>query len=885
MKPFPLCPLVFVGLGLLSKTALICISLAAVQPAQAANALARERIDFDADWRFHPGDPSELDEKSLLYATIKPWILPSGNAFRTTPAVRPTGTPPGENVVFAQADFQDQGWSAVTLPHDWGVTRGFNEDAPGQTGKLACWGAGWYRKHFDLAPADKQKQIFLDVDGAMSYATVWCNGRFVGGWPYGYASWRVDLTPYVKVGAGNVLAIRVCNPGDSSRWYPGAGIYRNVWLVKTRPEHVAQWGTSVTTSDVSTMSATVNVRIQVDNPTGDSVRLFTQIFPMGPDGTPKGAPVAVSTTTANSAFSKTGVFDMTLRVPNPKLWSVETPNLYCAVTGIARNDDVLDRYETVFGIRVAEFQADGGFFLNGRHVPIKGVCLHHDLGALGAAFNMRAAERRLMMLKEMGCNAIRTAHNPDAPEFLDLCDRMGFLVMDEFSDTWTIAKKPNGYAKLFKDWHEADLRAMIRRDRNHPSVIFWSIGNEVPEQLNPKGPEIAKALSAIVRSEDPTRLIAAGCDQIKAGANGFQKALTIFGYNYKPGEYKKVHEINPTLPIFGSETASTVSSRGEYAFPVSNNKADGKIGFQMSSYDLYAPAWATAPDTEFKGQDENPFVAGEFVWTGFDYLGEPTPFNTDLTVLSNFHTPEEKARAEKELKELGKIKSPSRSSYFGIIDLAGFKKDRFYLYQSRWRPELPMAHILPHWTWPGREGELTPVHVYTSGDEAELFLNGKSLGTKKKAPFEYRLRWDDVKYAPGTLNVVARKNGRDWAADTVVTAGSAAKVVLVAAPDAIKADGRDLLFVTATVVDKRGVLVPNAQNLISFSVDGPAQIVATDNGDATDLKPFTTAARNAFHGLALAILRPQTGGGRIAVKAMTDGLPDSELIVQSAPVK
>ena len=386
-------------------------------------------------------------------------------------------------------------------------------------------------------------------------------------------------------------------------------------------------------------------------------------------------------------------------------------------------------------------------------------------------------------------------------------------------------RKKNDYHLLFDDWHEKDLRAQIRRDRNHPSVILWSIGNEIGEQGNAEGHKLAAELAQIVHEEDPTRPVTAGANNLQAGYNGFQKTVDVFGYNYKPTEYGKFRQANPTIPLFASETASTVSSRGEYFFPVSEDKAMGRADFQVSSYDLYAPRWAWPPDVEFKGLDEFPFTAGEFVWTGFDYLGEPTPYGGDSTTLLNFTDPGEQARVAKELKELAKIRVPSRSSYFGIIDLAGFKKDRFYIYQARWRPDLPMAHILPHWNWPERVGQVTPVHVYTSGDEAELFLNGRSLGRKKRGQFEYRLRWDEVKYEPGELKVIAYKNGKRWAEDVMTTTGSAAKLSMQPDRATVRADGHDLSFVTVKITDANGLLVPRSHNLLRFTVAGPGEIV------------------------------------------------------------
>lgn len=836
----------------------------------------RVRESLDADWRFTKGDPAETGT-NLTYAAARPWLLPMQNPFTTNPPVASPKENLGGDVSYAQSGFDDSGWRKLNLPHDFGIEGPFQQALPGETGKLPWFGVAWYRKHFDLPISDAGKQIYLDVDGAMAYSTVWINGHCIGGWPYGYASWRVDLTPFVNVGGANTLAIRLDNPKDSSRWYPGGGIYRNVWLVKTLPIHVSHWGTHITTPQVSKDAATVSVQISVDNQavSDATVKVTTAIFELKADGTKAGKSVAeISTDGVKVAAGASGDLAQTITIPNPKLWDVEHPNRYVAVTTIVSEDRVMDVYETPFGVRTIQFTTDNGFLLNGRRVPLNGVCDHHDLGALGSAINTRALQRQLEILRSMGCNAIRTSHNPPAPELLDLCDRMGFVVMDEAFDCWRQHKKPKDYSRLFADWHEADVRAYVRRDRNHPCVILWSIGNEIDEQARPSAFPIAEDLAAAVRREDATRPITAACNHTEAGFNGFQHIVEVFGYNYKPFEYGKFRAANSGIPLFGSETASCISSRGEYFFPVSDDKSKGLADFQMSSYDLYAPRWATTPDAEFAGQDKNPFVAGEFVWTGFDYLGEPTPYNSDLSNLNNFSDPAEKARAEKELAELGKIPTPSRSSYFGIVDLAGFPKDRYYLYQARWRPDFRMAHILPHWNWTGREGEITPVHVYTSGDEAELFLNGKSLGRKKKDQFEYRLRWDDVKYEPGTLKVVAYKDGKKWATDEVQTTGPAAKLLLAADRSKITADGKDLSFITVTVADSEGRLVPRSKNHITFDLDGPGEIMAVDNGDPTSFEPFQAKERNAFNGLALVIVHASQPG-TITLKAQSDGLKDA----------
>lgn len=877
----PTSSLSFIGKLAGTFLALVCLGFAQ------SNDSPREQMPFNTDWRFVKGDPPGTGDR-LAYAKIKNWVVPTGGDFLNPgypKPQRPDGNL-GSDIAYTQTTFNDSAWRKLDLPHDWGIEGPFAQENPGETGKLPWWGVAWYRKHFNVPAEDTGKHVFLDIDGAMAYATVWLNGQFVGGWPYGYASWRVELTPFLKIGADNVIAIRLDNPPNSSRWYPGGGIYRNVWLVKTAPVHVAQWGTFVTTPILSKDAATVDVKVTLENEsTTTQVQLATVIYALDSVGHKLGEPVATASSVdpVRIAAGKQALVAQTLSIAQPKLWSIKQPNRYLAVTTVTQDGTVVDRYETPFGIRTIAFTADRGFLLNGEHVPIQGVCDHHDLGALGSAINVRALERQLEILREMGCNAIRTSHNPPAPELLDLCDRMGFVVMDEAFDCWAKGKKGNDYSVLFPDWHEKDLRALVRRDRNHPCVVLWSIGNEIREQGEPEGWKLASHLAAIVREEDRTRFVTAGFNNIASGYNGFQTAVDVTGFNYKPEEYPKFRQSAPQLPVIGSETSSCISSRGEYFFPVSENKADGRADFQMSSYDLYAPRWAFPPDVEFKGLDEAPFVAGEFVWTGFDYLGEPTPYNSDATNVLNFTDPAQQARAAKELAELKKIAVPSRSSYFGIVDLAGFKKDRFYIYQARWRPDLPMAHILPHWNWPDRVGEVTPVHVYTSGDEAELFLNGQSLGRKKRGPLEYRLRWDDVKYAPGELRVVAYKNGVKWAEDTVKTTGAAAKLTLSADRSTLQANGSDLAFITVTVADQNGLLVPRSKNRVAFTISGPAEIVATDNGDATSLEPFQAHERAAYNGLALVIVRTQAGRpGAITLKATSNGLTSAEIPLTSA---
>ena len=740
----------------------------------------------------------------------------------------------------------------LNLPHDWGVEQPFLQENPGETGKLAWWGQAVYSKTLSVSAEDLQKDLRLEVDGAFSNAKVYVNGAEAGGWPYGYASWAVELNPFVREG-DNLIEIKLDNKPESSRWYPGGGIYRNVWLTRSAKTAVAHWGTFVKADIRGTV--TIDITLKTDKPL--MAKVTTCIL---------GTSAQVVT---ESPVYDGRVLTQILEVEDPRLWYTDRPALYVARTTVETENGV-DVYDTPFGFRELEWREDG-FYLNGWKTFLKGVCLHHDAGALGAVWNEDAWVRRLQMLKAMGCNAIRCSHNPPAPELLDLCDKMGFLVMDELTDTWTWPKKENGYATLFDEWAEKDLVAMIRRDRNHPSVILWSIGNECGEQGDPTRWWIPQMLTDICHREDPTRLTTAGNDNPWAASQPYAATIDVYGFNYKPHLYEEFVRNHPGQPVIGSETASCISTRGYYRFPVEQEKDKGwsmEAPFQVSSYDLYAPGWASKPDYEWQYEDAVPQCAGEFVWTGYDYLGEPTPFNMDPSVLTNFHTEEEKEAFKKMVagwgQTIAEVPLPSRSSYFGIIDLAGFPKDRYYLYQARWRPNLPMAHILPHWTWPGREGQVTPVHVYSSGDEAELFVNGKSYGRIKKDG--YRFVWDQVVYQPGTVDVIVYKNGQLWARDRVCTAGKAA--MLLASVDYA---GEDLSFVTVDVADREGNLVPDADHLLTFSVKGPAQLVATDAGDPTSHVPFYSPSLPAFHGKASVIVR-RTGEGPITVVCSAKGL-------------
>lgn len=850
----------------------------------ANTSMVRERINMNRDWRYQIDDPDGTGT-ALHYSQLKPYLLPCANDFIIFGKryQRPEGNP-GENIAYVKSDFDDSEWRHLNLPHDWAIEGPFNIDYNGSTGKLPYWGIRWYRKTLELSQDDAGKQIYLDIDGAMSYASVWCNGQYVGGWPYGYASFRLDLTPYIKAGQKNVLAIRLDNPDDTSRWYPGSGIYRNVWLVKTSPVHVEQWGTFVRNQQVDSEIAVMEMGVNIENHAGKDVqvKLQTSVYLQGKDGRPVGEEVTQSMT-KDIAIKKDSWSSarFQFKVDKPKLWDIDTPNCYVAVSRVFMDGKEMDSYETPFGIRTIEFTHDQGFMLNGQKVAIKGVCMHHDLGALGAAFNEVAAERQLRIMKEMGANAIRTSHNPPAPELVALCDRMGLMMQLELADTWQKGKRKNDYNLLFDDWSEADMRSLVRHYRNHPSVIMWSIGNEMPDQATDQGVIIARNLTAYCHDEDPTRPTSLGCNKRDAVFRDIVNQVDIFGLNYFHKTYPVFKEQNPTRRYHASETSSATSSRGEYFFPVTTDVNDSRSGFQLSSYDMTTIGWGCAPEVQFKMNEEYPFMSGEFVWTGFDYLGEPTPYNKDLTNLLNFSDPNELEKARKELEELGKIKTPSRSSYFGIVDLCGFPKDRYYNYKSYWRPDVPTVHILPHWNWEERIDEITPVHIYTSGDAVELFLNGKSLGRREKAHSYDRLTWDDVRYEPGSLKAIAYKNGQKWAEELVETTGKPAALQVTAEKTELKSDGTDLSFIRVAVVDSQGRVVPRSKNHLKFSVTGPAEIIATDNGDATSLLPFQLSERDAYNGLALVILRSQyMKQGKVVLTVESKGLPKQKIALK-----
>lgn len=777
-------------------------------------------------------------------------------------------------------DFDDKQWEAVTVPHDWAIYGPFDRShdlqevavtqnletaasvKTGRTGGLPYVGVGWYRTTFE-APAGKL--VSLVFDGAMSEARVYVNGQEVCFWPCGYNSFHCDVTPYLnKEGAKNLLAVRLENRPQSSRWYPGAGIYRNVRVVATEAVHVPVWGTQLTTPHVSAEYASVCLKTTVEGAGTKDVRILTQI--LSPDGE------VVASKDNTMKINHGQPFEQNFLVDAPRLWSPETPYLYKAVSKIYVDGQQTDEYSTRFGIRSIELVADKGFFLNGQHRKFQGVCNHHDLGPLGAAINVAALRRQLTLLKDMGCDAIRTSHNMPAPELVELCDEMGFMMMVEPFDEWDIAKCENGYHRFFKEWAEKDMVNMLRQYRNHPSVVMWSIGNEVPTQCSPEGYKVASFLQDICHREDPTRPVTCGMDQVSCVlANGFAAMLDVPGLNYRTQRYVESYEKLPQNLVLGSETASTVSSRGVYKFPAELKKQAMYDDHQSSGYDLEACSWSNVPDEDFALADDYDWTLGQFVWTGFDYLGEPSPYDTDAW--------------------------PSHSSVFGIIDLASLPKDRYYLYRSIWNKRDNTLHVLPHWTWPGREGENTPVFVYTNYPEAELFVNGKSYGKQRKLTADearalqgkdslwlqrrYRLMWTDVPYEPGELKVVAYDNsGKKVEEKTVRTAGKPHHLEVVADRMTLSADGKDLAYITVRVVDKDGNLCPDDDRLVSFTVKGAGSFRAAANGDATCLDLFHLPRMHAFSGQLTAIVQSGAESGNLVFEAKAKGVKAGKLTLE-----
>jgi len=789
---------------------------------------------------------------------------------------------------WAQSAFDDSSWRDVRVPHDWGVDKPFDPDRPYGDAFLDVTGVGWYRCKFSVdggklkvKEADvacrlsnvpetevaipKNGRVYFECDGAMSHAMLFLDGKFLGGWPYGYTRWRVDLTEGL-LGTGNggrgtgehVVAIRCHNIPHSSRWYTGGGLYRDCRLLVCPEDHVVPGSVFITTPEVTAKRATVRVRYEM---------------------------------------SRSGKKDRSFVVQNPRLWDIDDPHLYTL-------DIEGDEYK--YGIRTISFNSDERRFqLNGRTMPLNGVSMHHDFGVLGAAWNREAQRRRLLLFKEAGVNAIRSSHNPPDEGLLELCDELGILVKDEVFDEWrktgAAGKRKNGYTNLFDVWHERDLRAWVRTDRNHPCVIMYSVGNEICEGFANIAPlseftALARSLARMVAEEDPTRPSVNANNNAVNYTNDYPTVLALMGCNYYPWQYPALAKKYPDVPFFGTETMCMSATRGEYRFPVVQTWGNDKVAlkdFYNSSYCWEAVKWtrldanwACPADAQWYWMDKVGTCMGEFIWTGIDYLGGP--FWCDAwRKTPKFSDPVKQEKALAEVKERGMTRAAIHTCNTGFLDQAGFKKDSFWLFQSRWRPDLPMAHILPHWNWKGREGEVTPVYVFTSGDEGELFLNGRSLGRQRKQPGvwdrAYRLRWDDVRYEPGVLEVVAYKDGWEWARDKVKTTGAAERLVAAAERETVAADGEDVCYVNVCVKDAEGLVVPDAKVPVEFSVEGPGEIVATDNGDETDFDDFRKPSRRTFNGWAQAIVRAVPGRtGDIVVKVRSDaGLAPSSVTVRA----
>jgi beta-galactosidase len=754
--------------------------------------------------------------------------------------------------------FNDAGWRNLDLPHDWSIEGSFSKDHPSTPNQGALpTGIGWYRKSFIVPVQSKDKKVYIEFDGVYRNSEVWINGQHLGKRPNGYISFRYDLTPHLKFGAKHIIAVKVDNSlQPSSRWYTGSGIYRKVQLITTNKIAVDHWGTYVTTSGVSSKTATVNVTTSIKNfsKVQGKVTIVTTI-------SNQQSKVVTSKTSSLRLTGDSSSFTEQLIVSNPQLWSVTSPTQYSIITTIKQGATVLDEYKTDFGIRSFYFDAAKGFFLNNKPLKILGVCQHHDLGALGAAVNKRAIERQLEILKAMGVNAIRTAHNPPATEFLDLCDRMGFLVLDEAFDMWKKKKNKYDYNVEFNEWHKQDLADMIRRDRNHPSIFMWSIGNEIREQFDSSGTRIAKELADIVKMYDSTRSVTSALTENNPGKNYIyqSQALDVLGFNYKLVDYLELPKRFPGQKFLATETSSALATRGYYDMPSDSNMlwpessktpyAKGNPALTVSAYDHVYAYWGSSHEAGWNAVKKYDFMSGIFVWSGFDFIGEPVPYAW-----------------------------PARSSYYGVIDLAGFPKDAYYMYQSEWTKK-PMLHLFPHWNW--EPGKMVDVWAYyNNADEVELFLNGKSLGIKKKKGDTLHVMWR-LKYEPGTLKAVSRLNGKTVLTREIKTAGAPNKIELVADRKVINADGEDLSFITVRVLDDKGVLVPNADNLINFTVKGEGVIAGVDNGLQTSMEPFKANYRKAFNGLCLAIVQSKHKKGNIVVEANAEGLQKASITIQA----
>lgn len=755
--------------------------------------------------------------------------------------------------------FPDQAWRMLDLPHDWSIEGNFDKNNPATAGGGALpGGTGWYRKQFTVSASSKGKYIAIDFDGVYRNSEVWINGHYLGKRPNGYIAFRYVLSPFINYGGQNTIAVRVDNSKQpNSRWYSGSGIYRDVKLVTLNPTHVAQWGTYITTPEVTAAKAVVKLQIELQSPTGKPVQATIKNEILDAENL-----VVASSTKAIKLNGKATV-TKSLDVQNPRLWSTDQPNLYTVKTEVLINNKVVDQYATPLGIRSFSFDSNTGFVLNGKAMKIRGVCNHHDLGALGAAFNVRAAERQLEILKSMGCNAIRTSHNPPASALLDLCDKMGFIVMDEAFDMWAEKKSPFDYHLDWAKWHKQDLSDQIRRDRNHPAVFIWSVGNEIPEQGGKPGDTtgrvIARELAGIVRSLDPSRPITTANNNVETSNNLIKSnALDLIGFNYHHENWKDFQKNFPGKKLIATETTSALQTRGSYdqpadsmrIWPISWDKPflTGNEDLTCSAYDNCYTPWGSSHEQTLKAFENDPVVSGMFVWTGFDYLGEPTPYVW-----------------------------PARSSYFGIMDIAGFPKDVYYMYKSVWTNE-PVLHVFPHWNW--KAGQTVDVLTYYSqADEVELYLNGKSLGKRSKQGQELKVSWK-VPYQPGELKAISRKDGKTVLEQEIHTAGAPAKLILSADRNQLTADGKDLSFIKVKVVDQDGNLIPNAANRIDFALTGNGTIAGVDNGSQVSHESFKANYRKAFNGLALAIVKAGKTGSTIKLHASSAGLQGADIEIQ-----
>ncbi|MBN1558762.1 DUF4982 domain-containing protein [candidate division KSB1 bacterium] len=769
---------------------------------------------------------------------------------------------PGENPAAMLNSFDDSRWQNVTIPHDWAIAGPFIADGDGNTGKLPWKGEGWYRRKLDLPAHYKDKRIYLLFDGIMAFPSVYLNGRLVGAWDYGYNSFYLDISDAINF-PENVLAIHADTRPHDSRWYPGAGIYRKIKMIAVDPVHVAIWGTCITTPIIKPHYADVRIATTVNNSlkTAEEIKIEHVVF---------SGKTTVTQAHIAAKISAQGneTIETTVTIGQPKRWDIDNPHLYTLITTVYRQDEPVDAYTSTFGVREMRFDPDHGFYLNDRRVQLRGVCLHHDHGPLGAAFHRRAMQRQLQIMQEMGCNAIRTSHNTAAPELLELCDEMGLLVLNEVFDKYD-AKADIVATTDFEEFAQRNIHNFVVRDRNHPSIFLWSVGNEIGDvQWNKdNGFQKLQIMVNCVKKYDtrPTTLV---CDSYESAALRHFDYYDVHCWNYGR-RYSLARQLEPNKSVIISESASTVSTRGFYELPLPDEKTDFTNSLQVSSYDLHAPQWAEVADDDFMWQQEESYIAGEFVWTGFDYLGEPTPYN-------NFS-----------MRRYGLSDAQaSRSSYFGIVDLCGIPKDRYYLYKSYWRPEATTVHILPHWNWPERIGQNVPVFVYTNGDCAELFLNGKSLGVRCKKPKSvksierFRLMWEDVVYQPGTLKVIAYRDGETIGESIVKTASE--PVALRLAPDRtnLHADGVDLSYILIEAMDRDGNPCPLADNKIDVELDGVGTIAAVGNGNPQSLNGFLSSSVNLFYGKAMVILQSASRDGRAIIKATADGLKGDSVSIE-----